>query len=229
VVKTREFSHQVTISNDGSHTLFVPELNEHYHSTFGAIQESEHVYINAGLQSVAPEINPVSIFEMGFGTGLNVLLAVFAARNLKRKVVFDSLELFPLGQDIWEQLNYPDIIDKQGSQELFRRIHQTPWGESCRIDDWFNLTKIQSDIRQVSLTDNTYHVIFFDAFGPEVQPGLWTEEIFRKVYHSMKSGGILVTYSCKGEVNRNLKRSGFSTEKLPGPLGKREFLRARKE
>jgi tRNA U34 5-methylaminomethyl-2-thiouridine-forming methyltransferase MnmC len=225
-VKKHEFSHQLTISKDGSHTLFVPELNEYYHSTFGAIQESEHVYIYAGLHAVEPEINPVSLLEMGFGTGLNVLLAALAARDLNRRIICETVELFPLGKEIREILNYPEILNIPIAGAIFRRIHEAPWGSPCRIDDGFMLTKMQSDIREIPLPENTYHVIFFDAFSPDAQPDLWTEKIFKKIFLSMKHNGALVTYSCKGEVKRTLKKTGFSIEKLPGPPGKREFLRA---
>ncbi|TSA23637.1 MAG: SAM-dependent methyltransferase [Bacteroidetes bacterium] len=216
----------VTPTLDGSHTLFVPELNEHYHSTYGAVQESEYVFIKQGLLAVGEEVDPVEVFEVGFGTGLNALLALFTAKAQRREVRYTAVELHPLGREVWERLNYPEVLSDPDAGKWFRKIHEAPWEDPCRIEQHFRLTKIEGDLRLLPILESAFQIVFFDAFSPDVQPHLWSREIFGKMFRILRPGGILVTYSCKGEVKRALKEAGFTTEKLPGPPGKREILRA---
>ena len=214
---------------DGSDTLFVPELNEHYHSTFGAVQESGQVFIENGLMAVDGGDGPLTVFEVGFGTGLNALLTVFTTKARKHKVHYSAIELHPLGKEIWERLNYPEILGDPGTATLFQRIHEAPWEMPVQVNSSFRLTKINADLRQFNPSGETFNVIYFDAFAPDIQPDMWTKEVFGKMFRLLRPGGVLVTYSCKGNVKRNLKGTGFSIEKLPGPPGKREVLRARKK
>ena len=213
---------------DGSDTLFVPELNEHYHSTFGAIRESRYIFIEHGFNAIGPDEDPVFIFEVGFGTGLNALLTNLTAKAQRREVRYTAIEKYPLEKEVWGQFNYPQLIQKQDSSKAFWKIHESPWGVPTEIDDGFILTKIRADILKPIQLEENFNVIYFDAFGPDVQPDLWSEEMFQNMNRLLKPGGIFVTYSCKGEVKRNLKAAGFEIEKLPGPPGKREILRARK-
>ncbi|MFH1296553.1 MAG: tRNA (5-methylaminomethyl-2-thiouridine)(34)-methyltransferase MnmD [Bacteroidota bacterium] len=213
---------------DGSDTLFVPELNEHYHSTFGAVQESTHVFIDQGLLVVDNNVDPVAVFEVGFGTGLNALLTLFTAKRQRREVRYTAIELYPLENKVWETLNYPSFLQKPETQELYKKIHEVPWESSHQVSQHFLLTKHKADLRSFILPDSAFDVIYFDAFSPAVQPDLWTKQIFENIYGMLHPGGILVTYSSKGEVKRNLRDAGFSIEKLPGPPGKREILRAKK-
>lgn len=218
----------VTTTLDGSHTLFVPHLNEHYHSTFGALQESRHVFVEMGLipaLELTQGKDPVKVFEMGFGTALNALLVCLAARAHLRKVDYSAIELHPLEREVWEKLNYPEMVGDPDAPRLFRRMHESPWETAVGLDPCFRLEKLRGDVRSVQLPRSGFHLIFFDAFSPLIQPELWTAEIFGKMFSSLHPGGVLVTYSCKGGVRRTLQEAGFSPEKLPGPPGKREMLR----
>ena len=219
---------RIEITNDGSHTLFVTELNEHYHSTFGAVQESMVVFIQSGLNYLDHIRTPLQILEMGFGTGLNAFLTCLECEKFSRQINYTGVEKFPLSKGITDLLNYPGFIDPS-TQSVFRLIHKAPWNQETNITGNFMLHKIDKDIRDILPENDTYDLVYFDAFGPDVQPELWTEEVFQKVALSMKKGGILVTYSVKGSVRRALKNSGFEVEKIPGPPGKREIARATKK
>lgn len=211
---------------DGSHTLFVPELNEHYHSSNGALQESVKVFIENGLHFVPPCTKEINLLEVGFGTGLNALLAVLVAKKQHKKINYVAIEPEPVDPEIIKELNYASIIGGTEAEGYFKKIHEAGWEYPSFLSDYFILSKIKARLEEIMLKDEQFNLVFFDAFGPEVQPELWTEEIFSQLYKSLKPDGILVTYSCKGNVKRALKASGFSIEKLPGPAGKREVLRA---
>jgi tRNA U34 5-methylaminomethyl-2-thiouridine-forming methyltransferase MnmC len=218
-------SGQIVTTGDGSHTLYVPRLNEHYHSTFGAIRESRHIFIEAGLKQIFPFHNPVKILEIGFGTGLNALLSLIEAEKSGKTIHYTTIEPFPLNTEITSKLNYPALIGIE-TEPLFNRLHEVDWNRKIQITEHFILHKILNSLEKTDLEDNCFELVFFDAFGPEVQPDLWTEKIFREILLSLIKGGILVTYSVKGSVRRALKTSGFSVEKIPGPAGKREITRA---
>lgn len=214
------------ITADGSSTLYVPHWDQHYHSTHGAAQESRHVFIEAGLN--AAKGDPVHVLEIGFGTGLNALLTLAAAERNRQRTVYVSLEAYPLVKEEWEQLDYSQLPEVRESQKRLAELHLAPWEQAVQIGDAFLLTK-----RRLKLEDwespPAFHVVYFDAFAPEAQPELWTEDVFRRMYDSLLPGGVLVTYSAKGEVRRRLSAVGFRVEKLPGPPGKREMLRAWKD
>lgn len=211
---------------DGSYTLFVPELNEHYHSTNGALQESELVFIHNGLHHLPPCIKEINLLEVGFGTGLNALLTIIEAKKQKRRINYVAIEPYPVEIEIIEKLNYAEIIGSTEAEGYFKKLHSAGWSYPSFLSDYFIISKIQAALDQIVLRDTQFNLVYFDAFGPEVQPELWTEEIFAKLYACMVTNGILVTYSCKGTVKRALKAAGFTIEKLPGPAGKREVLRA---
>ncbi|MCU0455680.1 MAG: tRNA (5-methylaminomethyl-2-thiouridine)(34)-methyltransferase MnmD [Bacteroidales bacterium] len=209
-------------TRDGSHTIYVPELDEHYHSVNGAVQESRHIFINYGFHFCTTA--PLRIFEVGFGTGLNALLTAAEALKGTREIHYTSVEKFPLGRDILKQMNHGSYAGTDG-RYLSELISGAPWGESHGICRNFTIRKINGDLA----TDNfegTYDLVYFDAFGPDKQPEMWSPEIFIKIASMTVSGGILVTYSAKGQVRRNLRDAGFSTELLPGPPGKRHVMRA---
>lgn len=214
---------------DGSHTLFVPHLNEHYHSTHGAMQESELVFIQNGLHHLPESINEINLLEVGFGTGLNALLTVLEAKKQRRKINYVAIEPEPLADNILEKLNYASVIGGSEAVGYYNKIHKAGWVYPVFISDYFIISKIQAQLQDITLLDDQFHLVYFDAFGPEVQPELWTEQVFMKIFKCLKPGGILVTYSCKGSVKRALKAAGFGIEKLPGPAGKREVLRAMKK
>ena len=215
---------KLTVTEDGSHTLFNPEVGEHYHSTFGAIQESDHIFIRAGLEPFLGKQNVINVFEMGFGTGLNALLTFLHTEKTRQKIHYYGLEAFPINMKTARALNYHELLNTD--QNLFLKFHQPE--NSIPISDRFFLEKETNTLEQVVLPDDHFNIVYFDAFSPEAQPQLWTPEIFGKIYSAMKTGGVLTTYSCKGTVKRAMKAAGFTLEKLPGPPGKREFLRATK-
>lgn len=222
--------HEFIQTEDGSTTLYVPELNEHYHSVHGAIQESTHIFIGAGIrfyrETHSLKDAPLHILEAGFGTGLNAYLTLVYAANENIPVVYHSFEKYPLPASESGQLNYKAHIP-YSSPEHFTLLHTSPWECGEEIIPMFSLHKHQADFREVCFTPQ-FDIVFFDAFNPDVQPHLWTEEVFRKFYTALKPGGILVTYCVKGIVKQALRNVGFTLKRLPGPPGKREMLRATK-
>lgn len=208
-------------TEDGSSTLYVPELDEHYHSFHGAIQESEHVFIEHGLQAV--QSGTVKVFEMGFGTGLNCMLTKLHAGN--KVVNYTSIEKYPVEQALFSLLNYARVLNlNDEGRRFFDEIHAAPWGKDLQIHKQFSLFKIQGDIKGYC-HKSSYNLVYYDAFAPKVQPALWSYEIFKSLYDAMENGGVLTTYCAKGEVRRTLQKCGFEVERLPGPPGKREMLR----
>ncbi|WP_075591635.1 tRNA (5-methylaminomethyl-2-thiouridine)(34)-methyltransferase MnmD [Labilibacter marinus] len=214
---------EIKISKDGSHTLFVPELNEHYHSTNGAIQESLHVFIEAGLKHL--NLDKINILEFGFGTGLNAFLT--AIHKGDKEIHYHSMEKYPIESSTIKELNYGDIVDPN-KKELFQQLHQVSWEEEHKLEYNFSLKKQQCDFKDVVL-EPKYNLIYFDAFAPEIQPKLWSKEIFEKAYKSLVSGGVLTTYCAKGVVRRTMQEVGFTVERLQGPPGKRQIMRAIKQ
>jgi tRNA U34 5-methylaminomethyl-2-thiouridine-forming methyltransferase MnmC len=208
-------------TRDGSDTIFVPELNEHYHSIHGAVQESTFIFINNGFDFC--KADPLNIFEVGFGTGLNTLLSALESIGGTREVNYTSIEKYPIGQNIIESLNYPDLTGKDG-KEIFNHIHSSPWNIEVKICKNFNLTKIAGDFTTTPLS-GMYDLIYFDAFGPDKQPEMWTVEMFSGIASITSKNGVFVTYSAKGEVKRKLRSCGFDVKLLPGPPGKRQIIR----
>jgi len=215
---------ELVVTDDGSHTIFVPELNEHYHSIHGAVQESSLVYIRNGLGF--SEADPVNIFEVGFGTGLNALLSAIYSSDNKRIINYTSLEKYPLPVSVINRLNHFSFAGESG-KNIFNKIHGARWGSPERITEYFILNKIECDLVKDRI-EGKFNLIYFDAFGPDKQPEVWTDAVFKKIASITEEGGIFVTYSCKGEVKRTLKANGFRITILPGPPGKREMIRATK-
>lgn len=209
---------------DGSHTLFVPELNEHYHSVNGAWQESRHVFIEAGLKQCEKE--DISVFEVGFGTGLNAFLTLLEAENSRKVIHYTSLELYPLTTELAGSLNYAQLIAPD-QKKLFAALHEAEWGCEVQITPHFYLHKEKADLCSYSF-GSAYDVIYFDAFAPEKQPEMWHPDLFVKLSEHTSPNGILTTYCAKGVVRRSLQAAGYVVERLQGPPGKREMLRGRK-
>ena len=214
---------QIKNTGDGSATLFLPELNEQYHSMNGAITESNHVFLANGFH-FHPSKQPV-VFEVGFGTGLNCLLNSLQAQQQKRPTLYITVEKYPLEQKIVNLLNYGSLVGENGIQ-LFKKIHDCEWNIPVDVSPWFTLLKFKIDFitEDWSLPEKC-DIIFFDAFGPDKQPEMWTEEIFFRLFDNSSDGGVIVTYSAKGEVRRRMVNAGFKVERLPGPPGKKEMLR----
>jgi tRNA U34 5-methylaminomethyl-2-thiouridine-forming methyltransferase MnmC len=211
-------------TGDGSDTITIPKMNVSYHSKHGAIQESIHVFIEAGFHYILNQSTnqPINIFEMGFGTGLNGFLTAIEATNRRTKVYYVAVENDPLTKEEISTLNYTETLKHA---ELFRSIHQASWNEDIELNEFFTLRKINENFINYS-ADQLFNIIYYDAFAPTAQPELWTEEIFKKLYSMLLPGGILVTYCSKGSVRRAMKAAGFKVKKIPGPPGKREMVRA---
>jgi len=219
---------EIVVSNDGSHTLCVPQMNETYHSVHGAITESLHVYIGHGFNETAKIPGQVRLLEVGFGTGLNALLTWVATHNCHVYTVYHTIEPFPLSWETVHALNYVDLVNIERSGWVFEKIHKLPWNMPAIIDKQFEICKFNEKLENLVLPKDYYNLVYFDAFAPDKQPALWTSPIFEKLYSSMTENGILVTYSAKGSVKRALKGQHFIVESLSGPIGKREMTRARK-
>ena len=210
---------------DGSYTLYVPELDEHYHSVKGALTESKHIFIDMGLKHAAA--TEPRILEIGLGTGLNCFLTLMEAEASRRKVHYTGIERFPLTLEVVRSLDYPSVIG-QGHTEDYFAIHQAPWEEDVELSPWFTLHKTEGDFTRHQF-EKGYDIIYFDAFAPEKQPEMWSQPLFDILYSILNEGGILTTYCAKGVVRRMLQEAGFKVERLPGPPGgKREILRATK-
>lgn len=209
-------------TKDGSHSLFVPELNEIYHSTNGAIQESNHIFIDTALKQI--DKKEISIFEVGFGTGLNALLTLDFGNKNNISINYYTIEKFPVNPKILNQLNYVELINQQLERD-FIRMHQVDWNATFEINPNFILTKYKKDLLDFTPEFN-YDIIYFDAFAPDIHPLLWSRNIFQTLFDHLNPGGVFTTYSAKGEVKRNLQAVGFDVKRIPGPPGKREITRA---
>lgn len=214
---------QLITTQDGSSTLYLPDLDETYHSKFGAINESLHVFINNGLAQLS--LSEINVFEVGFGTGLNTLLSVFYAQQNQLKINYTSIEKFPLPEEVTSSLNYNQQINN--SLEIFNQIHQSAWNTWSEISKGFRLKKIQDDILNPDFEfPSDIDLIYFDAFAPSKQAELWNEQLFIKLYQCLATNGRLVTYSAAGIVKQALRNSGFKVKRLPGPAGKHHMLTA---
>ena len=212
---------------DGSATIYLPEWNEHYHSKHGAVQEALHVFIRTGLEHYLEKYSPekLSILEIGFGTGLNTLLTFFEAEKRNINISYTGIEAYPVSAEELEALDYAAMIPEKKASAVFKKLHETPWEKRSEIYPFFDLQKEKKFFSEITATSE-YDLIYFDAFGPRVQPELWSEEVFENMYKALRPGGVLVTYSAKGSVRRAMQSAGFEVERLPGPPGKREMLRA---
>lgn len=214
---TKSSDIELTMSEDGSHTIYVPALDEHYHSIHGAIQESMHVYIKTGLEQCTQK--HINILEIGFGTGLNALLTKIHSQG--RFISYQTVEKYPLGADITDRINYGTELNEA---DFYEGLHRSPWNEWCNLTPGFSIHKWSGDFRDIKATKGV-DLVYFDAFGPEKQPDLWSKEVFTTIYDLMNEGGIFVTYCAKGAVRRLLQECGLEVERLPGPPYKREILR----
>ncbi|MFN2394950.1 MAG: tRNA (5-methylaminomethyl-2-thiouridine)(34)-methyltransferase MnmD [Bacteroidales bacterium] len=220
------FQTELTETSDGSHTLKLVGADEQYHSLNGAMQESEHVFIQAGFNSVIEKAGSVNILEVGLGAGLNALLTLKSSVELQKQVYYDAIEAYPLEKDWLKRLNYTSLLREDWFKEGFKHIHEAPDNTFLNIREVFHIRCFKKKLEDVELAKEKYDLVYFDAFGPDTQPELWTAEIFDKIGKAMRSGAVLVTYSAKGAVRRAMKEAGFEVKKIPGPPGKREMTRA---
>lgn len=222
--KINEIHRELQLTADGSHTLFIPEMDEHYHSVNGAVQESRHVFIESGLHHLGRKT--VTVLEIGFGTGLNAFLTLLDSATTHSVVQYYSFELYPLNTEVIEALNYGEMICAE-RKDAFSALHTAAWNQPVKITEHFTLYKIEGDSNREKLPEGI-DLVYFDAFAPDKQPEMWNQEIFNKLFASMNPGGILTTYCAKGVVRRMMKEAGYTVERIPGPPGKREMLRATK-
>lgn len=216
---------KVIITSDGSTTFQIPEWDECFHSKHGAVQEALHVFIKNGIHLF--ENQSVSILEIGFGTGLNALVTYLEHSKLGLKIHYETVEGYPLSWEEAQRMNYCSQLNNNALQSIFEEIHQSEWEKEILISESFFIKKRKQFFEQIDDFEQ-FDLIYFDAFGARVQPELWEISIFEKMYKALKKGGYLVTYSSKGSVQRAMKSCGFQVEKLQGPPGKREMLRAKK-
>ena len=217
-------TNKLVITNDGSHSIFNPEVNETYHSKHGAIVEAEYVFIKNGL--LAENKKQFNILEVGFGTGLNALLTAQKAKQKDIAVNYYGIELYPVPEESYRQLNFTDLIGVDSSDLL--NLHECSWEEEHTIHDFFKLTKNKIALEEYT-SKTKFDIIYFDAFSPETQPHLWNAEVFQNMYKLLKEDGFLVTYCAKGVVKRTMKAVGFEIAVLDGPPGKRQMTRANKK
>jgi tRNA U34 5-methylaminomethyl-2-thiouridine-forming methyltransferase MnmC len=228
---------EVIITNDGSHSLYVKALDEHYHSINGAIQESMHIFINAGLRHILSDkmnfYKKINILEIGLGTGLNALLTFAEIQNLDIFINYIAIEAYPIHKELVDKLNYVTLLNTKNKNNvdlnsIFQRIHTSEWEIQIPFSHQFTFHKIKNKLQTANF-NKMYNLIYFDAFAPTVQPEMWTEEVFVTLFSVLIKNGILVTYCAKGEVKRILKKIGFTVYSLQGPSGKREMVRAIKK
>jgi tRNA U34 5-methylaminomethyl-2-thiouridine-forming methyltransferase MnmC len=214
---------EILITSDGSTTIHLPEWNEQYHSKHGAIQEAIHVFIKNGFSTISSD--KISILEIGFGTGLNAFITFLEAKKSNKMIDYVGVEAYPVKTSEIQQLNYVSELHVQEFQSFFEKMHTIFWEKKHPISDNFLFTKRKQFFNEID-DENTFDLIYFDAFGVRVQPELWTEAIFLIMYKALKNDGILVTYAAAGSIRRAMQSVGFTIEKLQGPPGKREMLRA---
>lgn len=216
---------EIIVTADGSKTIQIKEWNEQYHSKHGAIQEAYHVFIKNGLDLFREQ--KVSILEIGFGTGLNAFITYLEAIRRNFVINYMGVEAYPVNEKEVQQLNYLESLKAHSHEAVFKDMHTMPWESKANLSQNFSLKKVQKYFHEIENIAE-FDLVYFDAFGARVQPELWTVEIFLRMFKALKVNGVLVTYSAKGSVRRAMQEVGFIVERLPGPPGKREMLRARK-
>ena len=217
---------EIQITADGSHTLYIPEMDEHYHSVNGALREAIHIFIEAGLHSL--EKDHVRIAEVGFGTGLNAFLTLKDVElSRAHHIDYHTIEKYPLPMETIQSLNYGTLIWPERT-DLYNALHVAEWNVEQKITDRFTLHKIEGDSNTCELPDGI-DLIYFDAFAPEKQPEMWNQAIYDRLYAHTAPGGVIVTYCAKGVVRRGMQAAGFEMSRLPGPPGKRHILRGVKK
>lgn len=220
----RNMKREVKLTGDGSKTIYIPDLDENYHSNHGAFNEAMHIFIEQGIRSF-PLDKSLRIFEMGFGTGLNAFLALIESKTLGYKIQYVGIEAFPVEEMLVNEMDYCSFLNWENTQD-FKQLHFLSWDENHKIADNFSFKKIHQKIENYIPEKEQFDVVFFDAFGPKAQAEMWYPLVLEKMYTMLKPGGFLVTYCAQGQVKRDLKAIGFDVVSLPGPPGKREMTKA---
>jgi len=221
----QEMNPQFLLTADGSHTLYLKELDETYHSRNGALQESLHIFIGAGLHEILKTKQRIRIMEIGFGTGLNAILTFMETLKLNFKCSYCAVEATPLPFSLINELNYLDWMDEE-TKRIFKMLHACESGQTVELSGGMEFCCHHFKLEDFNCSPPGFDLVYFDAFAPEKQPEMWTEEVFKKIYDCMNDGGMLVTYSSKGDVKRTLRKVGFEVKRLEGPPGKKHIVRA---
>lgn len=220
---------ELLLTKDGSHTLMSKRFGDSYHAHNGAISESEHVYIEAGFKQLDDNFEQANILELGFGSGMNALLTLKAALlktgKVERPIHFTTIEAYPLADDLISELNYTQDMSGELTA-FFRALHGAPWGEDIEIFPGFTLHKFYGKLADFKTRDDSFNLVYYDAFSPSKQPELWEQGNFERLYPMLMDGAMLVTYCANGQFKRNLKAAGFTVKRYPGALGRREMTRA---
>lgn len=220
-----EIKREIIVTGDGSKTIHMPDWNENYHSSHGALQEANHVFLRNGLDAFRDQ-EVIQVLEVGFGTGLNAALTLQETERNPFSVVYHGLEAFPVSAEELSALEYHTLLDNAEMQELYKQMHVVEWNVLQAITPGFSLLKIHRKLEDMMWEPEQFDLIYFDAFGPRTQAEMWQLSNFQRLFTALKPGGALVTYCAQGQVKRNLKAAGFTIEPLPGPPGKREMTRA---
>ncbi len=220
------YNRELKVTADGSHTLFLPGWNEHYHSVHGALAESRHVFIKNGFERLAQTKKHIHLLEVGFGTGLNALLTLAGALDLGCRASYTAIEPYPLSHDEVRSLNLGQLVEGGAFADAFAMMHSMPFGKRESIVQGFDFKKIKECLENVVLKPCSLDLVYHDAFAPQFQPGLWDEQAFGILHAAMKPSALLVTYSARGSVKRALRACGFRLEHPAGPAGKREMTTA---
>ena len=223
-----EMKREIRITKDGSPTLYLPELDEHYHSTHGAVQEAKHVFIENGLRSLYNK-SELTILEVGFGCGLNALLTCLEVQlNYSISIKYVGIESMPINEEDNKKMDFSKQINNSNYSNLYEKIIVANWNETTQITSNFLLQKLKYKLQDFDLSTYSFDLIYYDAFGPRAQSEMWEKSIFEPLYTVLSSNGMLVTYCAQGQFKRNLKEIGFLVESRPGPPGKREMTIAKK-
>lgn len=219
---------EIIETQDGSHSIYSPKFGVTYHSKYGAVQESRHVFIESGLFYVALTRKDIAVLEIGLGTGLNALLTLIESQRRQLRIQYEAVEAFPLSMEQARRLNHPSILESGAYQDQFLAMHEAAWGRHIELSPAFEFKKELRHFEEIDYSQE-FDLVYFDAFAPDAQPELWDLPVLSRVYEALRPGGILVTYCAKGVVKRRLKSLGFEVESLKGPPGKREMTRAVKQ
>ena len=226
----KNFHREIQKTADGAVTLYIPEIDEHYHSVNGAITEALHVYItealNKRIESAHDKKDVINILEVGFGTGLNAFLTLIKSIENNINIVFTTLELYPLNTEVVNGVNYPDLVGAE-YKDYFKSLHSAEWNKVVSVNENFSIEKVNVDLKDY-ISEKKFDVIYYDAFAPEKQPEMWNDDIYNKLFSMSNNGCVITTYCAKGVVRRGLRDAGFTMERIPGPPGKREMIRGTK-
>lgn len=212
-------------TQDGSHSMLSQAYGVSYHSKYGAIQESRHVFMEAGLYFKALQQKEIAVLELGFGTGLNAFLTLLESEKHGWHIHYETIEAYPISIEQAGQLNYPIILNAEHFQGLFDQMHTSDWNTIHYLTSAFHFKKVNTRFETI-VYQNRFDLIYFDTFSPDTQPELWEPPLLQAMYDALRPNGVLVTYCAKGVVKRRLKNVGFQVESPPGPPGKREMTRA---